>query len=138
MKEFGSGEHCVAIHTIANAIAQATHASRAGNRVVDVAIVAHNAEFDSAFCKRPSDTFVRKAWACSYREVAWRSEGFHSARLGHLSIGHCLFFDAHRALDDGRAALEILLRPLLRSGRTALAVEVSCSTAIDRYSERCP
>jgi DNA polymerase III subunit epsilon len=84
-------------------------------------IVAHNAEFDRRFCERLSGVFAEKAWACSFREVAWADEGFDSARLGHLAIGHGLFFDAHRAIDDCRAGLEILSRPLPRSGRTALA-----------------
>ena len=84
-------------------------------------IVAHNAEFDRRFCERLTGVFTEKAWACSYREVAWADEGFDSARLGHLAIGHGFFFDAHRALDDCRAGLEILSRPLPRSGRTALA-----------------
>jgi DNA polymerase III subunit epsilon len=84
-------------------------------------IVAHNAEFDRRFCERLCGVFTKKAWACSYREVAWMEEGFDSARLGHLAIGHGLFFEAHRALDDCRAGLEILSRPLPRSGRSAFA-----------------
>jgi DNA polymerase III subunit epsilon len=84
-------------------------------------VIAHNAGFDRPFCERLSDAFTEKAWACSFREIAWVSEGFDSARLGHLALGHGLFFDAHRALDDCRAGLEILSRPLPRSGRTALA-----------------
>jgi DNA polymerase-3 subunit epsilon len=84
-------------------------------------IVAHNAEFDRRFCERLCGVFTEKAWACSYREVAWKEEGFDSARLGHLAIGHGLFFEAHRALDDCRAGLEILSRALPRSGRSAFA-----------------
>jgi DNA polymerase III subunit epsilon len=84
-------------------------------------VIAHNASFDRPFCEGLCDAFATKPWACSLREVRWREEGFDSARLGHLAIGHGLFFDAHRALDDCRAGLEILSRPLPRSGRTALA-----------------
>jgi DNA polymerase III subunit epsilon len=84
-------------------------------------IVAHNAEFDRRFCERLGGVFAGKPWACSFREVAWKNEGFDSARLSHLALGHGLFFVAHRALDDCRAGLEILSRPLPRSGRTALA-----------------
>jgi DNA polymerase-3 subunit epsilon len=84
-------------------------------------VVAHNAEFDRRFCERLCDVFAKKPWACSYREICWSDEGFDSARLGHLAIGHGLFFDAHRALDDCHAGLEILARPLPRSGKTAFA-----------------
>lgn len=84
-------------------------------------VIAHNAEFDRRFCERLCDVFAKKAWACSYREIPWSDEGFDSARLSHLAIGHGLFFDAHRALDDCRAGLEILSRPLPRTGRTAFA-----------------
>jgi DNA polymerase-3 subunit epsilon len=90
-------------------------------RDVDL-VIAHNAEFDRRFCERLCGVFAKKAWACSYREIGWSDEGFDSARLGHLANGHGLFFDAHRALDDCRAGLEILSRPLLRSGRLAFAV----------------
>jgi DNA polymerase III subunit epsilon len=85
-------------------------------------VVAHNADFDRRFCERLCEDFVGKPWGCSYREVGWLDEGFDSARLGHLAIGHGLFFDAHRALDDCRAGLEILARPLPRSGKTAFSV----------------
>jgi DNA polymerase III subunit epsilon len=85
-------------------------------------VVAHNAGFDRRFCERLSGAFAKQAWACSYREVPWTDEGFNSARLTHLAIGYGLFFDAHRALDDCRAGLEILSRPLPRSGRTAFSV----------------
>jgi DNA polymerase-3 subunit epsilon len=84
-------------------------------------VVAHNADFDRRFCERLCEGFVGKPWGCSYREVGWSDEGFDSARLSHLAIGHGLFFDAHRALDDCRAGLEILARPLPRSGKTAFA-----------------
>ena len=85
-------------------------------------IVAHNASFDRPFCERLSDAFSHKAWGCSYREVAWADEGFEGAKLGQLAAGHGLFFEAHRALDDCVAGLEILSRPLPLSGRTALSV----------------
>jgi DNA polymerase III subunit epsilon len=82
-------------------------------------VIAHNAEFDRRFCERLCDVFAKKPWG--NREIAWSDEGFDSARLGHLAIGHGLFFDAHRALDDCRAGLEILSRSLPRTGRTAFA-----------------
>jgi DNA polymerase-3 subunit epsilon len=85
-------------------------------------VVAHNASFDRPFCEKLCGAFVTKAWACSLREVNWREEGFGCGQLGHLAMGHGLFFDGHRALHDCRAGIEILSRRLPQSGRTALAV----------------
>jgi DNA polymerase-3 subunit epsilon len=85
-------------------------------------MIAHNAGFDRPFCEGLSDIFAALPWACSWREIPWADEGFDGARLSHLAVGHGLFFDGHRALHDCRAGIEILSRPLPRSGRTALAV----------------
>jgi DNA polymerase III subunit epsilon len=84
-------------------------------------VIAHNAGFDRRFCERFYPVFAEKAWACSLREVGWADEGFESARLSHLANGYGFFFDGHRALHDCEATLEVLLRPLPRSGRTALS-----------------
>lgn len=90
--------------------------------VADAAlIVAHNAAFDRKFCERLFPSFAAKPWACSLREVDWASEGFESARLSALAAGHGRFFDGHRALHDCEAALDVLSRPLPRTGRTALS-----------------
>jgi DNA polymerase-3 subunit epsilon len=85
-------------------------------------VVAHNAAFDRRFCERLLPPFAAKPWACSVREVDWASEGFESARLSALAAGHGRFFDGHRAVHDCEAALDVLSRPLPRSGRTALSV----------------
>jgi DNA polymerase-3 subunit epsilon len=84
-------------------------------------IVAHNAQFDRPFCERLCPDFAAAAWACSWREISWKSEGFDGARLSQLAAGHGLFFDGHRAVHDCEAGIEILARPLPRSGRRALA-----------------
>lgn len=83
-------------------------------------VIAHNAAFDRRFCERLLPAFAEKAWACSFREIAWIDEGFESARLSQLASGFGLFFDGHRALNDCEALLELLSRPLPRSGRAAL------------------
>jgi DNA polymerase-3 subunit epsilon len=84
-------------------------------------IVAHNALFDRRFAERFSETFVAKPWACSMSEVNWAEEGFEGTRLGYLAM-HCgLFFGGHRAFHDCQATLEILARPLPKSGVTGLA-----------------
>jgi DNA polymerase-3 subunit epsilon len=83
-------------------------------------LIAHNAEFDRPFCEKFCPDFATAAWACSWREIPWKEEGFEGARLSQLAAGHGLFFDGHRAVHDCRAGIEILGRPLPRSGRRAL------------------
>ncbi|KJS38140.1 MAG: DNA polymerase III subunit epsilon [Rhodospirillaceae bacterium BRH_c57] len=84
-------------------------------------MVAHNAAFDRRFAERFCDVFTTKPWACSMSQVPWAEEGFEGAKLGYLLAGCGLFHDAHRAIDDCIAGIEILARPLPKSGVTALA-----------------
>jgi DNA polymerase III subunit epsilon len=86
-----------------------------------VLVVAHNAGFDRPFCETLFPAFASKAWACSWHEIPWSEEGFDGTKLSQLAAGHGLFFDGHRAEEDCRAGIEILSRPLPRSGKTALA-----------------
>ena len=51
----------------------------------------------------------------------WAVERFEGSRLGYLLAGCGLFHGAHRAVDDCRAGIEILARPLPVSGVPALA-----------------
>ena len=75
-------------------------------------IIAHNAAFDRKFAERFCDVFTTKAWACSMSQVDWAEEGFEGAKLGYLLAGCGLFHDAHRAVDDCLAGLEVLAAPL--------------------------
>ncbi|MGL4962710.1 MAG: 3'-5' exonuclease [Inquilinus sp.] len=84
-------------------------------------IVAHNAGFDRTFAERFCGVFSTKPWACSWSQVPWAEEGFEGGKLRYLAIECGFYFDGHRAADDCIAALEILARPLPRSGVTALA-----------------
>lgn len=84
-------------------------------------IVAHNAGFDRTFAERFCGAFSTKPWACSWSQVPWTEEGFEGGKLRYLAIECGFYFDGHRAADDCIAALEVLARPLPRSGVTALA-----------------
>jgi DNA polymerase-3 subunit epsilon len=84
-------------------------------------IIAHNASFDRRFAEAFCEAFVPKPWACSHQQVDWAAEGFEGSKLGHLAMRHGLFFSGHRALHDCEATLEILARPLPRSGVTGLS-----------------
>lgn len=83
-------------------------------------IIAHNAAFDRKFSERFAHCFASRAWACSVTEVNWRDEGYEGSRLGYLLMGTGLFHDGHRAVEDCRALLEILTKPLPRSGELGL------------------
>jgi len=84
-------------------------------------VLAHNAAFDRRFAEKFCPEFAKKPWGCSQSQPPWKEEGFDGTRLGYLLAGFGLFHDAHRALGDCLAALEILARPLPISGVPALA-----------------
>jgi DNA polymerase-3 subunit epsilon len=85
-------------------------------------VIAHNANFDRKFAERYWPLFERKAWACSATEVEWRKLGFDGSRLGYLLAGVGMFHQAHRAIDDCRALVEILASELPTPNRPALAI----------------
>lgn len=87
-----------------------------------VVIIAHNAAFDRKFMERYVPPFAHKAWACSVSEVEWRSHGFEGSRLAYLLMKAGLFHEAHRAVDDCLALLEILALRLPHLDRTVLSV----------------
>ncbi|WP_409363084.1 3'-5' exonuclease [Bradyrhizobium lablabi] len=102
----------------------------AGHRIDDAAvsafvddaviIIAHNSGFDRKFAERYWPIFERKAWGCSATEVQWRQHGFEGSRLGYLLHGAGFFHQAHRAVDDCHALLEILALDLPATGAPAL------------------
>ena len=59
--------------------------------------------------------------------IDWKGYGFGGARLPHLLADYALFHNAHRALDDCHAVLEILARDLPGTGTTGLATLLDCS-----------
>lgn len=83
-------------------------------------VVAHNAGFDRRFAERFCDVFTTKAWACSMSEIDWSDEGFEGAKLAYLAMAQGFFYERHRAVHDCAAAIELLARPLPRSGMTGL------------------
>lgn len=86
-----------------------------------VIVIAHNASFDRKFAERYWPIFEQKPWACSATEVEWRKHGFDGSRLGYLLAGVGLFHQAHRAIDDCRALVEILASDLSKTNRSILA-----------------
>ena len=102
----------------------------AGQRIDDVAvtrfvdgarwIIAHNAAFDRPFIERRLPLFQALPWACSLTDVRWAQEGFSGRKLEYLANRHGFFYDGHRSEIDCRALLEVLRRPLPKSGEPAL------------------
>src|SRR3954470_8914646 len=90
-------------------------------------VIAHNAGFDRKFAERYWPVFQHKAWGCSASEVDWRRHGFDGSRLGYLLAGAGFFHQAHRAIDDCHALLEILALRLPAADKTALAVLLDCA-----------
>lgn len=85
-------------------------------------VIAHNADYDRRMVERRWDAFVRKCWACTMSEIDWKSEGFEGMKLGLLLMQAGLFHDGHRATVDCHAAIELLGRPMPRSGRTGMSL----------------
>lgn len=86
-----------------------------------VVVIAHNASFDRPIAERYWPQFKDIAWACSASEVEWRREGFEGSRLPYLLTKAGMFHDAHRAVDDCRALLEVLAMPLPKTQTSAFA-----------------
>jgi DNA polymerase-3 subunit epsilon len=85
-------------------------------------VIAHNAAFDRPFAEQSWEFFAHKPWACSASEVNWRMHGFAGSRLAYLLAGAGFFHEAHRAVDDCQALVEILARPLSTTSGSAFAV----------------
>lgn len=76
---------------------------------IDAAVaIAHHAAFDKPFVTRSWPSFDHLPFACSATQVNWRNLGFESGKLVHILAGIGLFHDAHRAVDDCRALIEVL------------------------------
>ena len=87
-----------------------------------VIVIACNSGFERKFAEGYWPIFQRKAWGCSATEIEWRKHGFEGSRLGYLLNGAGFFHQAHRAVDDCHALLEILSFELPTTGTSALAV----------------
>lgn len=84
-------------------------------------VVSHAAAFDRKFIENLECGFREKAWGCSMEQVPWQAQGITGGRrLKYLAQEFGFFYDAHRAIDDCWAGVEVLSRELPKSGRAAL------------------
>jgi len=74
-------------------------------------IVAHNAKFDRAFVDRYSSTSPSKIWACTINDIDWFEKGFSSQKQELLCYWHGFYFEAHRAMNDVDALIQLLIHP---------------------------
>ena len=108
-----------AIHGITDAMVAGRHLddARIGTLLTDVKLViAHNAGFDRPFLEARLKVFENLRWACSFEQIRWSEEGFRGSKLEYLGWESGFFYDAHRSEVDCRALLEVLRRPLPKSG----------------------
>jgi DNA polymerase III subunit epsilon len=112
------------------------------NAFVDdaVIVIAHNSGFDRKFVERYWSIFEQKPWGCSATEIEWRKHGFAGAQLGYLLNGAGFFHQAHRAVDDCHALLEILACELPTTGAPALALllETARRKTVRVWAEQSP
>lgn len=103
-------------------------------------IIAHNSGFDRKFAERYWPIFAQKAWGCSATEIDWRINGFAGAQLGYLLHGAGFFHQAHRAVDDCHALLEVLALDLPTTGSPALALllETARKKTVRIWAEQSP
>ena len=83
-------------------------------------VIAHNASFDRPFVENRWPVFAGKQWACSIRDIDWKSEGISSAKLEFLLQTQGIFYEAHRAETDCWALLELLSVVLPQSQQPAM------------------
>ena len=84
-------------------------------------VIAHNAGFDRQFVEARLPQFCHFAWACSFADIGWKSQGRNSAKLESLALEMGYFYDAHRAEMDCHALLAVLASPLPQLPHTGLA-----------------
>ena len=103
-------------------------------------VIAHNAGFDRKFAERLSPIFEHKHWACTQTEIDWRKHGFGGAKLGYLLADIGYFHNAHRAIDDCHALVEILAHSPPTMARSIFGELIDCArrTMVRIWAQRSP
>jgi len=143
-------EPSIPIPTLVTDLTGITNEQVAGHRI-DIAaleafvadaniVIAHNAGFDRKFAERLSPTFEHMHWACTQTEIDWRKHGFGGAKLGYLLADIGMFHNAHRAIDDCHALVEILAHPLPATAQPVFAELIDCArrTTARIWAQRSP
>lgn len=103
-------------------------------------VIAHNAAFDRPFVEARLPAFASLAWACSFANIDWKSEGQSSAKLENLALAKGWFYDAHRAEMDCHALLAVLGQQLPQAQQSGLArlLEAGTQTAFRLQATAAP
>jgi len=75
-------------------------------------IIAHNASFDRQMMERRLPVSCHVNWACTIKDIDWLAEGVGSRKLDYIAYQLGYFFDAHRAVNDAEATLQLLTEKL--------------------------
>ncbi len=95
--------------------------ARVAALVADASIViAHNSKFDRPFLEQRFPVFENLSWGCSFAQVDWVAEGLGARKLDYIAFQFGFFFDAHRAVMDCQALLQILQQSLPKSNTIVL------------------
>lgn len=79
--------------------------------------VAFNAGFDRRVAEHNfPGRFEKKKWACAQKQVPWVKYGAITGKLENVMVAAGLFYDAHRALIDVQASIEVLATLERREG----------------------
>lgn len=84
-------------------------------------LIAHNSLFDRPKCEALLPAFANIRWACSMRDIQWKNFGIvGSSKLEYIAYMLGFFFDAHRAVEDCFALLNVLSKQAVNqeSGET--------------------
>lgn len=103
-------------------------------------VICHNASFDRPFCERLNGVFRDLDWACSIKEVDWSGLGYEGTKLPYLVGRRGWFYDAHRAIDDCHALIELLAAPVPDRGATILSLLTAAAAkpCFRIWAERAP
>lgn len=103
-------------------------------------VIAHNAAFDRKFAERLTPIFEHTHWCCTQTEIDWRKKGFGGAKLGYLLADIGIFHNAHRAIDDCHALMEILAHSPPTMARTMFAelIDSAHRTTVRVWAQRSP
>ena len=71
-------------------------------------VVAHNSGFDRKIVERYLPAFADVPWACTFKDVDWAAKGIKGAKLEYLAYESNFFYNAHRAVIDVYAMVEVV------------------------------
>lgn len=102
---------------------------------------AHNSGYDRKMVERRfPGMFENVPWVCSMKDIEWDKEGLGSVKLDYLAFRFGMFYDAHRAMNDCVATLELLRCELPESGTPALQamIDRAMEPTIDIFAADAP